>query len=189
MKSAKVINRLAGFDFGFLSLCLCLCAVNFYLPQRAQAQTGGTYDLSHSVIASGGGSNSTGGTFRVDGTIGQNLAGTVSTGGTFNLRDGFWAFDALAPTAAPASLSGRVFSGKGLGIIRRVQIVLFDASSGITQTTQTNPRGFYRFEELEVGHFYIVRAESKKFTFTPDSYSFELLEDRADVNFAGGRLF
>lgn len=163
------------------------------MPIVLWAQTGGTYNLSSSVIASGGGSNSTGGTYRVDGTIGQNLAGTVSTGNSganqYSLRGGFWAFDSFMPTAAPVNLSGRVFSGKGLGIVRRVNVVLFDTATSITQMTQTNQRGFYRFEELQVGHFYIVRAESRNFIFTPYSYSFELLEDRDDVNFNADRLF
>ncbi len=64
------------------------------LALMVNAQTGGTFDLSHNVIAAGGGSVSTGGTFTIDGTIGQSLAGTQSTGGTFNLRGGFWPFGA-----------------------------------------------------------------------------------------------
>ena len=47
-------------------------------PISVLPQTGGTFDLSHSVIATGGGSNSTGGQFQVDGTAGQGFAGTVS---------------------------------------------------------------------------------------------------------------
>src|SRR5205814_8754831 len=54
------------------------------------AQSGGTFNITRSVIAGGGG-RATGGTFTMDGTIGQSLAGTTSTGGTFNLQSGFWA--------------------------------------------------------------------------------------------------
>jgi len=153
------------------------------------AQTGGTFDLSHNVIASGGGSNSTGGSFKVDGTIGQNIAGTQSAGGNFSVRGGFWAFQSAPPTAAAAALSGRVFSGKGAGIVRRVRVRLIDAFTGVERLVQTNSFGYYRFEELEVGHFYIIRAESQNFIFTPESYAFTLLEDRADIDFVGERLF
>ena len=55
-----------------------------YLPQ-----SGGTFTITKSVIAGGGG-RTTGGTFTLDGTIGQSVAGTNSTGGTFSLISGFW---------------------------------------------------------------------------------------------------
>ncbi|MCY7347464.1 MAG: carboxypeptidase-like regulatory domain-containing protein, partial [Pyrinomonadaceae bacterium] len=128
-------------------LIVIFCAA----PFSAAAQSGGDYTVTQSVIASGGGSNSAGGAFRVDGTIGQPTAGTNSAGGAFNLRGGFWAGGQFAPTAAQVSISGRVFSGKGAGIIRRVRISLMDTSTGIERTTQTNPFGFYRFDELEIG--------------------------------------
>jgi hypothetical protein len=53
------------------------------------AQSGGTFTITKSVIADGGG-RATGGTFTVDGTIGQSVAGGPSTGGTFSLASGFW---------------------------------------------------------------------------------------------------
>ncbi|MGQ0542053.1 MAG: hypothetical protein ACT4O9_09425, partial [Blastocatellia bacterium] len=42
------------------------------------AQTGGTFTITKSVIAGGGG-RTAGGAFTVDGTIGQSVAGTTST--------------------------------------------------------------------------------------------------------------
>ncbi len=95
-----------------------------------------------------------------------------------------------SPTAAPVSLSGRVFTaGKGLNITsRRVQILLLDTQTGIERATETNARGFYRFAGLEIGRFYIVRAASRNFVFTPDNYFLELNEDRENVNFTVGKL-
>ncbi|MGQ0541596.1 MAG: hypothetical protein ACT4O9_07080, partial [Blastocatellia bacterium] len=58
----------------FISLCLCVSAVKF----TASAQTGGTFTITKSVIAGGGG-RTAGGAFTVDGTIGQSVAGTTST--------------------------------------------------------------------------------------------------------------
>jgi len=54
---------------------------------------------------------------------------------------------------------------------------------------KTNQRGFYHFDELEIGRFYILRAESRNYSFAPDSYFIDLTEDREDVNFTGKRLF
>lgn len=139
-------------------------------------QTGGTFDLSHSVIASGGGSNSTGSsggqTFRIDGTAGQNLAGTLSTGpngqgGQFSVRGGFWAFQPAAPTAAMVSVGGRVSTQSGFAIYNAR--VYFSDSSGTIQAAVTNGFGYYRFDGVEAGQTYIVWVVAKSFQFMPQA--------------------
>jgi hypothetical protein len=157
------------------------------------AQTGATYDLSHHVIA-GGGEKSTSALYKLEGTIGQTSAGTVSSEVTaspgasqYSLRGGFWAFESLAPTAAAVTLSGRILAAEG-GAVRRVRVALIDTLTGSSRTTEINPFGFYSFEEVEVGRFYIVRAESLDFTFTPPSYAFVLMDERNDVDFTGQRV-
>ena len=152
------------------------------------AQSGGTYNLLNSVIASGGGSGSAGGNYIISGTVGQAFAGTTSSGGNYSLRGGFWTPNQFSPTAARVTISGRVFSGKGAGIIRRVRVLLVDTFSGIERTTQTSIDGTYRFEEVEVGKFYIVRAESKNFVFTPDNYALQLVEELENLDFTGNRI-
>jgi len=62
---------------------LCLAADSLTI-----AQSGGSFTITKSVIAGGGGSAS-GGSFTVDGTIGQAAAGTISNGGTFSVESGF----------------------------------------------------------------------------------------------------
>ncbi len=147
------------------------------------AQTGGTYNLSHNVIAGGGGSQSTGGVYTVDGTVGQPAAGTNSAGGTYSLRGGFWAFQALTPTAASVSLNGRVvISG---GQMSRVQIILTDVISGMVRVARPNSFGYYSFDELEVGHFYVIRAESPHLIFTPVLYEIMLLDAATEIDFTG----
>lgn len=47
------------------------------------AQSGGTYTITQSVVASGGSTASSGGQFTIAGTMGQSVAGQPSTGGTF----------------------------------------------------------------------------------------------------------
>ncbi len=71
--------------------------VMFFLSAIVSAQSGGTFTITKSVIARGGGQAS-GGTFTMDGTIGQSVADTTSTGGTFNLQSGFWT---SSPLRAP----------------------------------------------------------------------------------------
>jgi uncharacterized delta-60 repeat protein len=70
----------------------------------------------------------------------------------------------LAPTAATAAINGRVSTASGRGI-RNVSILLTDTTTGETKYTRTNPFGYYRFQDLEVGRSYILNLQSKRFTF------------------------
>lgn len=164
-----------------------LFAALFLLSIAANAQTGGTYDLSHNVIAGGGGSNSTGGQFTVDGTAGQNLAGISSTGGTFSLRGGFWAFQAAAPTAATVTLSGKITVKPRRGMTR-VRIVLQNLSTGVIRKETLNFFGYYRFEELEPG-FYLISAECPNYQFTPANMTINLTDNASGIDFEGVGLF
>lgn len=150
-------------------LCLTIVFVNLILLHPTRAQTGGTFDLSHSVIASGGGSNSTGGsggqTFTVDGTAGQNIAGTISTSASpqFSIRGGFWAFQAAGPTAAAVTIRGRISTAGGDPVFRgRVTLA---GSSGTTRTAIANQFGYYRFDEVEAGQAYVISVTAKRLQF------------------------
>ena len=157
--------------------------VGLAVASSAISQTGGTYDLSHNVIASGGGASSVGGVFRVDGTVGQPLAGTTSNAGNFSIRGGFWSSPQLAPTAANLSLSGRITCSSKPCMLRRVRVILTDPLSGLVRSSQPNPFGYYQFEELPAGRMYLVTPESSRFIFTPVSYSLTLVDEISDVNF------
>ncbi len=147
-----------------------------------QAQTGGTFDLSHNVIAGGGGSTSTGGTYIVDGTVGQPLAGTQSTGGAFNLRGGFWAFGSFVPTAASASITGRIRTIDGRGI-RNVRLTLVNAQTGAAFYALSSSFGYYRFGQIPAGQSYILTVGAKRFTFNPNSRIITLFDDLANEDF------
>ncbi|HKX84048.1 MAG TPA: carboxypeptidase-like regulatory domain-containing protein [Pyrinomonadaceae bacterium] len=144
-----------------------------------QAQTGGSYDLSHNVIASGGGSSSNG-TFRVDGTIGQGNAGTTSTGGSFSLTEGFW-IPALAPTAANVRVSGRVMTTAGQGIANVV--ITLTGQDGISVTTRSTSFGYYRFESVQVGSAYLLTVTSRRFVFIDPTRVITVNDEVTDADF------
>ena len=146
------------------------------------AQTGGTYDLSHNVIAGGGGSNSTGGSYKVEGTSGQNIAGTISSGGSFSTRGGFWAFGPQAPTAGSASISGLILTFDGRGI-KNVRLILTSPSTGESVHAITGPFGYYSFTDLAVGGTYVITVESKRFRFSPNTRVITLLDELANEHF------
>jgi hypothetical protein len=145
------------------------------------AQTGGGLDLSHNVIA-GGGDKSASAIFKLEGTVGQAVAGTTSGSAVYNLHGGFWFPNLLTPTAASVSLGGRVSRADG-NFLRRVRIVLTDTTIGEIRAAQVNPFGYYRFEDVAAGRVYLLRAESRAFQFTPDSYVLSLVDARDDLDF------
>lgn len=133
------------------------------LTTAVMAQSGGQFAVTESVIASGGG-NSTTGQYSTSGTTGQPVAGGSLSSAQYSVSSGFWK-PAFAPSAALASISGRVSSPSGVGI-KSVILSIQDASSGFVLTTITGPFGFYRFDGLEVGRSYVITLTSKRFTFT-----------------------
>ena len=148
----------------FAALFLCVFAV--MMP----AQTGAPFDLSHNVIASGGGTSSgTNGvrTFSVEGTIGQGFAGTTSssTPSQFSVQGGFWAFRPLAPTAATVTVSGRVLGPRRRGLAN-AQVILTDVR-GETRTALTTTFGHYSFADIPVGETFVVTVAGRRYRVTP----------------------
>jgi Carboxypeptidase regulatory-like domain len=92
--------------------------------------------------------------------------------------------NAFAPTAADASVNGRVTTAAGRGI-SRARLTVTDSQTGEIKYALTNPFGYYRFSELETGHFYILNIQSKQYVFNPDTQSFQLNESLEGVNFVG----
>jgi len=161
LSSSKCMSQFNNCTFVFLMTAVLgsVSAVSL----AALAQTGGNYDLSHTVIASGGGSNSVGGNYIVDGTAGQGMAGVFSTGGNYGNNSGFWAFDVFALNASTVTVSGRVTTADGAGI--RGAIMSLAGNAGLIRTVQTEAFGYYHFEDLPSGQTYILKISSKRFTF------------------------
>ena len=82
------------------SFCLTIIWMMVLLSVGAVAQSGGSFTIQQSVIASGGGT-SNGGGFTVESTTGQSLAGGPISNEPFNLFSGFWTPASFAPTPTP----------------------------------------------------------------------------------------
>jgi hypothetical protein len=54
----------------------------------------------------------------------------------------------------------------------------------VTRIVSTDKDGYYIFDEVEVGRYYVMTPLSRRFTFTPANYSFEVLEKLNDLNFS-----
>jgi hypothetical protein len=95
----------------------------------------------------------------------------------------------LAPTAAHASVGGKIVDIRGRGV-RGVTLSLFDATTGVTRYTTTTSFGYYSFDELDVSEFYILTAyATKRHTIINNERSFTLSDDLVNVDFLAETIF
>lgn len=83
------------------------------------------------------------------------------------------------PLAATVPVGGRVTNEIGSGVVK-AQVRLID-SNGEVRTTITNPFGYYRFDDVEVGEVYVIEVISKSYTFP--SRTVMVSEEMSNVDF------
>lgn len=88
----------------------------------------------------------------------------------------------LAPTAANASIKGKVTTQNGRGIANAVITLQSDISTE-TRYARTNSFGYYSFENLQVGANYILTIHSKRYRFSNANLFISLNEDFTEANF------
>jgi hypothetical protein len=95
-----------------------------------------------------------------------------------------WALGAVTvrqfiTTAASVSVSGRLVAPNSRGVsYARVKMI---GASGEPRYAVTNPFGYYRFENVQVGEIYTFTVESKQYGFEPQSVL--IAEERNDLDF------
>lgn len=83
----------------------------------------------------------------------------------------------FGPTAANASVAGRITTPDGVGIARaRVRLV---GTEGEEWTALTNGFGYFRMEGIPVGQTYVLSVLSKQYTF--QSVALTVNEDLSDI--------
>lgn len=71
----------------------------------------------------------------------------------------------VIPSAAGATLAGRVVTANGNGL--RGAIVMLTDNQGVRRTAVTSAFGYYRFEDVPTGATCIITVASKRFQFSP----------------------
>ena len=181
MKRAKYGARILTFNIlflPFLSLCLCVFVVNL------SAQTGGSYQIEKTVVASGG-SRSAGGNYSLESTAGQTLAGGFLQGSGFSEYSGFWT-PVFAPTAANVTIGGRVRSANGQGI--RNARVMLTAPDGTVRFSLTGSFGYYRFNDIPVGEIYVLTVFSKRYVFDNPTLVVNVSEQLENLDFTASEV-
>lgn len=88
----------------------------------------------------------------------------------------------LEPTAATATLTGRVASDDGSPVVGAV-LMITNLSTGATKYARSNMFGKYAFDELTVPDAYTLSVRHTKYLFTIDSFTFALANDLQGVDF------
>jgi Carboxypeptidase regulatory-like domain/Subtilase family/Domain of unknown function (DUF4214) len=101
------------------------------------------------------------------------------TGTPYTLQISGLPLSALAPTAAPANISGRVVGTDGAPL-PGVTVRLSGAESG---TTISDADGNYSFGNVPTGDFYTVSPSLANYHFSPANRSFSLVADKTDAVF------
>jgi hypothetical protein len=106
--------------------------------------------------------------------VGVTLAGKLTEGALSKDQSNLvgidqgrvYLFNALAaPTAASASISGKVTLSNGRALLRTT--VHITDQNGDTRTATTNQFGYFRFDDIEVGQILIINAFHRQYQFNP----------------------
>lgn len=119
--------------------------------------------------------NATSIVFRISGS------GGASTG-TFRIDN--FQVQAIGPTAAGATISGRITSTNGRGI-RNVRVMLAGGSLTEPIYATSTSFGYYQFPQVPSGETYVLQVFSKNYIFDSSSIVINLTEDLTETNFTG----
>lgn len=92
-------------------------------------------------------------------------------------------FTLFGPTAASASISGRVVDSNGRGI-GKVSVTV-EGPNGERRRVLTGTFGYYRFDGLAVGQTYIVTVAAKRYVFDDPTRVISLFDNVSDADFVG----
>src|SRR6185312_13131265 len=95
---------------------------------------------------------------------------------------GVWEIPVVAPSAAPAKVSGQVVNVDDQPLAG-VTITIQGAARVARTITDSNGR--YQIENLNAGEIYTVTPERANYSFTPAERSFSLIGDKTDAVFTG----
>lgn len=88
----------------------------------------------------------------------------------------------LAPTAAPATISGQVRMANGIGL-SKVRVMLTGGGLAEPIYTMTSGFGYYRFDDIEVGQTYVVTVLAGKSVQENINSIIDLQDNITDADF------
>ncbi len=101
------------------------------------------------------------------------LTNTATVPNVSNFSD--WGVGLLYPTAADVSISGRVLTADGRGIVNA--IVTLRDRAGETRAVQTGSFGYYTFEGVASGQDFVISVVARRFSFEPPERLISVADD------------
>jgi len=163
---------------------ISLCAVillALLMPITTFAQSGGSFTITQSTVAGGGGAAGNG-SFGVNGTSGQMAAGTQMTNSPYTEFGGFWT-DFLTPTATAAEIAGQVVDANG-NSLAGVAVRLTGTQNRLTIT---DAHGNYRFDNVETNGLYVITPARANYVFVPGQMTFSQLGAHTEATFTANQ--
>jgi hypothetical protein len=153
---------------------------------KALATIGGTapytYSLAGGSLPPGLMLNSNGTISGMPNTPGAYPFDVLVTDSAGNFKRESFDLSIKAPTAASASVRGRVVNEFGRPL-SRTSVSVLNAQTGEIRFASTNFMGYFNFTDLTVGDFYIVQTQRKGYQF--DSNNFQLFENLEGLTITG----
>jgi hypothetical protein len=81
-------------------------------------------------------------------------------------------FATCTPTAADATIRGRLLTSTGRGLMN-AYVLLTNTNTGEVKTARTTTLGYFNFRDLQTGDFYIVSVNSKRYQFNNQSFTLD----------------
>ncbi len=158
-------------------------AFGLSLPFFTNGQSGGDFTITKSVISSGGGvSSDNGNIFSITSANGQATAGTRMSNPPFSIGTGFFPPPPFTQTAAGVMIRGLVLNADKNGIKNAV-LTLTGGTLIVPRVAVTNQFGYFAFDNVEVGQFYVISVQHKNYIFNQNTQSLTLFEDVDDMIF------
>ena len=161
--------------------------VSFNSGAALGQSSGGTFQVTSSVVAGGGGQSSDGANNGLShqSTIGEHAAGTLLRNFPFSQTAGFQAANfGSVPTAEPATISGQVTTIDGAPLAG-VTIILTGSKS---LRSIIDSSGLYSFGDVEVGGLYVATPSRANYSFNPANRAFSLFGNKTDAIFTATPL-
>jgi Calx-beta domain/Carboxypeptidase regulatory-like domain len=115
----------------------------------------------------------------IDGTI-RSVVGLV--GGVPDIGSD----ERAIPTAADASIRGRLLTPTGRGLMN-AYVILTNTNTGEVRTARSTSLGYFNFQNLQTGEFYVVNVQSKRYQFNNQSFTLDENIDDLVMTANGGQ--
>jgi hypothetical protein len=146
------------------------------------AQSGGTFQITNSVVAAGGGESKdvVNNRFSHESTVGEHATGKLLQNPPYSLTAGFRASQIdQSPTSSSASILGRILTSDGAPLAGAT----INLTGPHTAQAITDANGVYSFAGLEIGSLYTVTPARVNYSFNPPFRSFSLLANGTEAVF------